>query len=101
MGERHAGGVDDRAGHLHRPQDADVRTFKLAVETPWGNPQPPSSSVEYLLDDVSVVGRAPDVETPTLEEVSYNGSDLDLAWQWNHAPDNRYWSSPSARAGCA
>ncbi|MFJ2518554.1 family 43 glycosylhydrolase [Cellulosimicrobium cellulans] len=74
------------------PQDADVRTFKLAVETPWGNPQPPSSSVEYLLDDVSVVGRAPDLETPTLEEVSYNGSDLDLAWQWNHAPDNRYWS---------
>ncbi|MBE9926051.1 family 43 glycosylhydrolase [Cellulosimicrobium cellulans] len=74
------------------PQDADVRTFKLAVETPWGNPQPPSSSVEYLLDDVSVVGRAPAVETPTLEEVSYNGSDLDLAWQWNHAPDNRYWS---------
>ncbi|MBM7818813.1 beta-xylosidase [Cellulosimicrobium cellulans] len=74
------------------PRDADVRTFKLAVETPWGNPQPPSSSVEYLLDDVSVVGRAPDVETPTLEEVSYNGSDLDLAWQWNHAPDNRYWS---------
>ncbi len=38
---------------------------------------------------------------PRFEEVSYNGSDLDLAWQWNHAPDNRYWSSPSARAGCA
>ncbi|MGM7423815.1 family 43 glycosylhydrolase [Cellulosimicrobium sp. CpK407] len=74
------------------PTGTDVSTFKLAVETPWANPQPPSSSVEYLLDDVSVVGRAPDVETPTREEVSYNGSDLDLAWQWNHAPDNRYWS---------
>jgi len=74
------------------PAGTDVSAFKLAVETPWANPQPPSSSVEYLLDDVSVVGRAPDVETPTLEEVSYNGSDLDLAWQWNHAPDNRYWS---------
>ncbi|WP_309231985.1 beta-xylosidase family glycoside hydrolase [Micromonospora tarensis] len=21
-----------------------------------------------------------------------NGSRLDLAWEWNHAPDNRYWS---------
>jgi len=74
------------------PSGTDVSAFKLAVETPWANPQPPSSSVEYLLDDVSVVGLTPDVETPTLEEVSYNGSDLDLAWQWNHAPDNRYWS---------
>src|SRR5690606_19554920 len=78
------------------PAGTDVSAFKLAVETPWANPQPPSSSVEYLLDDVSVVGRAPDVETPTLEEVSYNGSDVDLACQWDHAPDNRY-SSPTER----
>ncbi|MBQ1051183.1 glycoside hydrolase 43 family protein [Micromonospora sp. C51] len=26
------------------------------------------------------------------EEIAPNGSRLDLAWQWNHAPDNRYWS---------
>jgi beta-xylosidase len=25
-------------------------------------------------------------------EYAYNGSNLDLAWQWNHNPDNRYWS---------
>ncbi|MEO3773349.1 glycoside hydrolase 43 family protein [Micromonospora sp. B9E7] len=25
-------------------------------------------------------------------EVAPNGSRLDLAWEWNHAPDNRYWS---------
>ncbi|MEG3634435.1 glycoside hydrolase family 43 protein [Micromonospora palythoicola] len=25
-------------------------------------------------------------------EIAPNGSRLDLAWQWNHAPDNRYWS---------
>lgn len=25
-------------------------------------------------------------------EVTPNGSRLDLAWEWNHAPDNRYWS---------
>ncbi|MGO1412730.1 MAG: glycoside hydrolase family 43 protein [Microbacterium sp.] len=26
------------------------------------------------------------------DELADNGSDLDPAWQWNHAPDNRYWS---------
>ncbi|WP_232531893.1 glycoside hydrolase family 43 protein [Microbacterium halophytorum] len=26
------------------------------------------------------------------DEVAWNGSNLDPAWQWNHAPDNRYWS---------
>src|SRR5690606_25677048 len=81
------------------PAGTDVSAFKLAVETPWANPQPPSSSVEYLLDDVSVVGRAPDVETPTLEAVSYNGSGLGRAWQWNHGPDSRYWSL-TERGGC-
>jgi beta-xylosidase len=25
-------------------------------------------------------------------DYSYNGSNLNLAWQWNHNPDNRYWS---------
>ncbi|WP_402372254.1 beta-xylosidase family glycoside hydrolase [Isoptericola rhizosphaerae] len=74
------------------PSDADVSTVKIAVETPWGNPQPETSAVSYLLDDVSVVGRQPDLEHATADEVSYNGSDLDLAWQWNHNPDNRYWT---------
>jgi len=25
-------------------------------------------------------------------EYDYNGSNLHMAWQWNHNPDNRYWS---------
>ena len=25
-------------------------------------------------------------------EYDYNGSNLKMAWQWNHNPDNRYWS---------
>ncbi|WP_258397675.1 glycoside hydrolase family 43 protein [Micromonospora noduli] len=25
-------------------------------------------------------------------EIAPNGSRLDLTWEWNHAPDNRYWS---------
>lgn len=74
------------------PQNANVSRVKFAVETPWGSPQPASSSVEYLLDDVSMVGTPPTTELPTAAEIEPNGSRLDLAWQWNHAPDNRYWS---------
>ena len=25
-------------------------------------------------------------------EYDYNGSNLKMVWQWNHSPDNRYWS---------
>ncbi|WBB80442.1 family 43 glycosylhydrolase [Micromonospora sp. WMMD882] len=34
----------------------------------------------------------PTGEAPTEAEIRPNGSRLDPAWQWNHAPDNRYWS---------
>ena len=30
-------------------------------------------------------------------EYGYNGSNLHLAWQWNHNPDNRYWSLTERR----
>ncbi|SIM47075.1 Beta-xylosidase [Micromonospora cremea] len=32
------------------------------------------------------------VLNPLLPEYVYNGSNLKLEWQWNHNPDNRYWS---------
>lgn len=32
------------------------------------------------------------LEGEELKEVAYNGSDLRAQWEWNHAPDNRYWS---------
>lgn len=31
-------------------------------------------------------------EYPAAAEIAPNGSRLDPVWQWNHAPDNRYWS---------
>ncbi|MFC8304908.1 family 43 glycosylhydrolase [Specibacter sp. NPDC057265] len=74
------------------PQNTDVSNFKLAVETPWGNPQPASSTVEYLLDDVSFIGQPSTLEQPTAAEIVPNGSRLRMEWEWNHAPDNRYWS---------
>lgn len=80
------------SGRYTVPATADTGKVKFAVETPWANPQPPSSSVEYLIDDVSVVGQPVTTEHPTEEEVGPNGSRLGLTWQWNHAPDNRHWS---------
>ena len=80
------------SGQYTVPSTANVDSFKFAVETPWANPQPPSSSVDYLLDEVSVVGRPVTTENPTQAEIAPNGSRLDVAWEWNHAPDNRYWS---------
>src|SRR5690625_3863949 len=32
------------------------------------------------------------LEGEDLAEVAYNGSNLRAQWEWNHAPDNRYWS---------
>ncbi|WP_326559311.1 family 43 glycosylhydrolase [Micromonospora sp. NBC_01796] len=80
------------SGRYVVPAAANLGTVKFAVETPWANPQPPSSSVEYLIDDVSIVGQPSTTEYPTEAEVAPNGSRLDLAWEWNHAPDNRHWS---------
>ncbi|WP_123604774.1 family 43 glycosylhydrolase [Micromonospora sp. Llam0] len=79
-------------GRYTVPASANLANYKFAVETPWANPQPPSSSVEYLLDDVSIVGQPSTIEHPTEAEIAPNGSRLDMAWEWNHAPDNRYWS---------
>lgn len=74
------------------PSNAVVSNVKFAIETPWGNPQPVTSTVPFLVDDVSIVGSAPTVESATAAEIEPNGSNLDMAWEWNHAPDNRYWS---------
>lgn len=74
------------------PSAANVDNVKFAIETPWANPQPVSSSVEYLVDDVSIIGQVPSIEYPHPDEIAPNGSRLALQWQWNHAPDNRYWS---------
>lgn len=80
------------SGQYTMPASASLDNVKFAVETPWANPQPPSSSVEYLVDDVSIVGQPVTLEYPTVEEIAPNGSRLDVAWEWNHAPDNRHWS---------
>lgn len=71
---------------------SDVRIF---VETPWtSSPSqaPDTHLMDFKVDDASLIGRPITTEAPHPDEIAPNGSNLDLAWEWNHAPDNRYWS---------
>lgn len=74
------------------PSDATWSSIKFVVETPWAANQTAADQVSYLIDDVSLIGQPITTEQPSQAEVSPNGSRLDMAWEWNHAPDNRYWS---------
>lgn len=72
------------------PTDRDVSQFLFYVENPWGGSDP-ALAPDYYLSDVKVT-RLADPELFDPAESTYNGSDLDLPWQWGHNPDNRYWS---------
>lgn len=74
------------------PSDATWSSIKFVVETPWASGQTAADQVSYLIDDVSLIGQPITTEQPNQAEVTPNGSRLDMAWEWNHAPDNRYWS---------
>lgn len=84
-------------GSFTVPSGQPPATMRLFVETPWVNDDtvqadPDAHVMDFLLDDVSLVGRPTTTEHPHPDEIAFNGSRLDEVWQWNHAPDNRYWS---------
>jgi beta-xylosidase len=84
------------SGSFTIPESQALSEVRIFIETPWtSNPSsdPNTHLMDYKLDDVSLVGRTPAArEMPHPDEVAPNGSNLDLAWEWNHNPDNRYWS---------
>ncbi len=80
------------SGSYTVPETADPSNIRLVVETPWKASYAEGELVSYYLDDVSIVGRQSTNEVADADEVAYNGSNLDAAWEWNHNPDNRYWS---------
>ncbi|HWV48115.1 MAG TPA: family 43 glycosylhydrolase [Microbacterium sp.] len=82
-------------GSFTVPSTQPIDDVRLFVETTWTpNPgaDPTTHLMDFAIDDASLIGRPAVVETPHPDEVAPNGSNLDLAWEWNHAPDNRYWS---------
>ncbi len=49
--------------------------------------------IDFYLDDVSIEEEIKsNNETTEPGEHDYNGSNLDLVWQWNHNPNNNNWS---------
>lgn len=71
-----------------------VEENRLYLETAYNSTADPYNDLmDFYVDNVSVV-KLPAREWVSREEGEheYNGSNLDLVWQWNHNPDNRYWS---------
>ena len=69
--------------------------FRAPIDWTGGffNIESTNGNADFLIDDVSireVPGQV--LETPKEGENDYNGSNLNLAWQWNHNPDNTCWS---------
>ncbi|REJ07002.1 1,4-beta-xylanase [Microbacterium bovistercoris] len=83
------------SGTFTVPVSQPLDDARLFIETTWtANPAeaPDTHLMDFTVDDASLVGHPISVEAPHPDEVAPNGSNLDLAWEWNHAPDNRYWS---------
>ncbi len=76
------------------PEDAITTQNYLFFETPWvQNTTAEADLMDFFVDNVSMVEKFEDPKEPAESgEHDYNGSNLDLVWQWNHNPNNLYWS---------
>ncbi len=76
-------------GKWTMPEDANsTYPWTLYVNTDEKGP----SYMDFYLDDVVITEEVPDKEPAENGEHDYNGSNLDLVWQWNHNPNNNNWS---------
>lgn len=74
------------------PEDLELKEPRIFIETSWTADQHPERDLfPFYVDEISVLDVTPEEEV-VYGENDYNGSNLSLAWQWNHNPDNRYWS---------
>ncbi|HEY6738760.1 MAG TPA: family 43 glycosylhydrolase [Actinopolymorphaceae bacterium] len=83
------------SGSFTVPASQSLSSMRIFIETPWTSTPstaPDTHLMDFTVDDVSLKGRPVSVESPHPDEIAPNGSRLALPWEWNHAPDNRYWS---------
>lgn len=81
------------------PATSNLSSVQIIIDIPWWVdeefPEGANPS-DYLSDiyvaDVSFVQQNFEGDYYRHGEYDYNGSNLGLQWQWNHNPDNRYWS---------
>lgn len=74
------------------PNDADMSSSRIFIETAWtADPDKENDLFDFYADDISLKKLA-NPETVQKGENDYNGSNLKLEWQWNHNPNNKFWS---------
>lgn len=80
-------------GEYTMPDDAITNQNYIFFETGWvQTPDKTKDTMDFYVDNVTVKKKVVDKEPAESGEHDYNGSDLDLVWQWNHNPNNNNWS---------
>ena len=75
------------------PDDAITNQNYIFFETGWvQSPTKTDDLMDFYVDNVTVKEKVVDKESAESGEHDYNGSNLDLVWQWNHNPNNNNWS---------
>ncbi|WP_245805784.1 family 43 glycosylhydrolase [Bacillus alkalicellulosilyticus] len=75
------------------PLNIDTSETFIFIETPWvANPDSVIDLMDFYVDDVSFAKLPSTPEKEKDGEYDDNGSRLPLVWQWNHNPDNNFWS---------
>ncbi len=74
------------------PNDADMSSSSIFIETAYSaSPDKKDDLFDFYVDDISLKKLA-NPDTVQAGENDYNGSNLKLEWQWNHNPNNKFWS---------
>ena len=74
------------------PNDADMSSSSIFIETAYSaSPDKENDLFDFYVDDISLKKLA-NLDTVQDGENDYNGSNLKLEWQWNHNPNNKFWS---------
>ena len=80
-------------GEYKMPDDAITNQNYIFFETGWvQSPTKTDDLMDFYVDNVTVKEKVVDKESAESGEHDYNGSNLDLVWQWNHNPNNNNWS---------
>ena len=80
-------------GEYKMPDDAITDQNYIFFETGWAqSPTKTDDLMDFYVDNVTVKEKVVDKESAESGEHDYNGSNLDLVWQWNHNPNNNNWS---------
>ncbi len=76
------------------PMNADTSYNAIFVETLWNdNPSKETDLMNFYVKNVSMIKKHSFKTSQSLEgEYDFNGSILSPYWQWNHNPDNNFWS---------